>query len=77
MTDIVPASGVDESALLAAAASVERLSEHPIARAIVERADELGLPRLDAIGFTAEPGHGARAHVDGQRSARRNGAFVA
>ena len=28
--------------------------------------------RRTAIGFTAEPGHGARAHVDGQRSARRN-----
>jgi P-type Cu+ transporter len=77
VTDIVPASGVDESTLLAAAASVERLSEHPIARAIVDRADELDLPRLAAIGFTAEPGHGARAHVDGSEVLVGTASFVA
>ncbi len=77
VTDIVPASGVDESTLLGAAASVERLSEHPIARAIVERADEANLPRTDAVGFTAEPGHGARAHVDGSEVLVGTAAFVA
>ena len=77
VTDVVPASGVDESTLLAAAASVERLSEHPIARAIVERADGLGLPRCVAVGFTAEPGHGARAHVDGSEVLVGTAAFVA
>jgi Cu+-exporting ATPase len=77
VTDVVTASGVDESALLSAAASVERLSEHPIARAIVERADGLGLPRPDAVGFTAEPGHGARAHVDGSEVLVGTAAFVA
>jgi Cu+-exporting ATPase len=77
VTDVVVASGVDESALLGAAASVERLSEHPIARAIVERADGLSLPRPDAVGFTAEPGHGARAHVDGREVLVGTAAFVA
>jgi Cu+-exporting ATPase len=77
VTDVVPASGVDESALLIAAASVERLSEHPIARAIVERADGFSLPRPDAVGFTAEPGHGARAHVDGREVLVGTAAFVA
>jgi Cu+-exporting ATPase len=77
VTDVVTANGVDESALLSAAASVERLSEHPIARAIVERADGLGLPRPDAVGFTAEPGHGARAHVDGSEVLVGTAVFVA
>jgi len=77
VTDVVPASGVDESALLFAAASVERLSEHPIARAIVERADGFSLPRPDAVGFTAEPGHGARAHVEGREVLVGTAAFVA
>jgi Cu+-exporting ATPase len=77
VTDVVSASAVDESTLLAAAASVERLSEHPIARAIVERADELGLPRSVAVGFTAEPGHGARAHVDGSEVLVGTATFVA
>jgi len=77
VTDVVPASGVDESALLIAAASVERLSEHPIARAIIERADGFSLPRPDAVGFTAEPGHGARAHVDGREVLVGTAAFVA
>ncbi len=77
VTDVVPASGVDESTLLAAAASVERLSEHPIARAIVERADGLDLQRGVAVGFTAEPGHGARAHVDESEVLVGTAAFVA
>ncbi len=77
VTDVVPASGVDESTLLGAAASVERLSEHPIARAIIERADGLGLPRSAAVGFTAEPGHGARAHLDGSEVLVGTAAFVA
>ncbi len=72
VTDIVPASGVDEAELLETASSVERLSEHPIARAIVDYANERRVARRAAIGFSAEPGHGARAHVDGAGGARRH-----
>ncbi len=66
VTDVVPARGVDEATLLEIAASVERLSEHPIARAIVDRANQQGAARRTATGFSAEGGHGARAHVDGE-----------
>ncbi len=66
VTDIVSASGVAKAELLETAASVERLSEHPIARAIVDYANEQRVARRAAIGFSAEPGHGARAHVDGE-----------
>jgi Cu+-exporting ATPase len=76
VTDVVAAQGVDDATLLDVAASVERLSEHPIARAIVERANELHVGRRATTGFTAEPGHGARAHVDGQEVLVGIAAFV-
>src|SRR5262249_14925726 len=76
VTEIVAARGVDDQTLLSAAASVERLSEHPIARAIVERADAAQAARRAAVGFTAEPGHGARAHVDGTEVLVGTAAFV-
>jgi heavy metal translocating P-type ATPase len=57
----------DEATLLAWAAAVERLSEHPIARAVVAAADARGLPLHAATAFEAVPGHGAAAQVDGHR----------
>jgi P-type Cu2+ transporter len=53
--------------LLALAAAVERESEHPLAQAVVRRADEASVPRLAATAFRNVPGHGAQANVDGQR----------
>ncbi|HSR22207.1 MAG TPA: heavy metal translocating P-type ATPase [Candidatus Eisenbacteria bacterium] len=64
---VVPAAGTTEHELLALAAAVERDSEHPLAQAVVARADTTGAPRLAAEGFTAVPGHGAVATVDGVR----------
>ncbi len=66
LTEIVPAEGVDEAALLSAAASVERWSEHPLARAVVEAAAARGPLPDKAKGFAAEPGFGARGEVAGQ-----------
>ncbi len=54
----------DEASLLRFAGSVEAESEHPLARAIVERAREAG--SLSAVSsFTADPGRGVRGLVDG------------
>jgi Cu2+-exporting ATPase len=52
---------------LALAAAVEHLSEHPLGRAVVDCADELGLSyrAREVQGFAAEPGFGVRAQVDG------------
>jgi Cu2+-exporting ATPase len=58
---------VGENELLALAAAVERESEHPLAQAVVRRADEAGVPKLAATAFRNVPGHGAQAEVDGQR----------
>ena len=61
VTDIVPADGFDEDVLLALAAAAERDSEHPLAAAIVDGANERGLARIGVSGFEAIPGHGIRA----------------
>ena len=66
VTDVV-ADGLSEHELLALAAAVERESEHPLAQAVVRRADEAGVPRLAATRFRNVPGHGTQANVDGRR----------
>ena len=63
---IVAANGTDEDTLLRLAASVERLSEHPFARAIVEAAQARGLALDDGDGFDAPAGEGVRAQIRGQ-----------
>jgi heavy metal translocating P-type ATPase len=52
--------------LLGIAASAERYSEHPFARAIVRKAAELGVATADSTDFAAEPGRGIRCKVDGK-----------
>jgi Cd2+/Zn2+-exporting ATPase len=66
VTDIVPLDGTDEAGLLAAAAGVERLSEHPLARAIVAAASERGIAPFEASDFAALTGAGASGRVDGR-----------
>jgi heavy metal translocating P-type ATPase len=61
----LPGSPLDEDALLALAAAAEHPSEHPLARAVVAAARARGLRLAPADDFTASPGHGVRATVDG------------
>ncbi len=65
VTDVIPANG-DPDGMLRAAASVERYSEHPLARAIVERASSEDVPLAGARGFESLTGAGARARLDGR-----------
>jgi Cu+-exporting ATPase len=65
VTEIISQDGREE-AILALAASAERRSEHPLGEAIVKRAGELGLELADPEEFTAIPGRGLRARVDGR-----------
>jgi P-type Cu+ transporter len=69
LTDLVPANGVNEADLLRRAAAVEARSEHPIARAVVDAAQERGLTVSGAEAFEAVPGYGAAARVGGGRVA--------
>jgi Cu+-exporting ATPase len=69
---VIPAAGVDENELLRLAASVERGSEHPLARAILSAAQQRGLALSDVIDFTSPSGKGATATVDGKSVALGN-----
>ena len=60
VTDIIPA-GITESGLLSLAYSLERKSEHPLARAIITRAEADGISFDEVDGFKALPGNGLTA----------------
>ncbi|MCA0250715.1 MAG: heavy metal translocating P-type ATPase [Actinobacteria bacterium] len=59
----------DENEVLALAAAVEHYSEHPIARALVDAAEERGLDLPEATDVTALPGHGVTGRVRGGQQA--------
>nr|MBP8182108.1 heavy metal translocating P-type ATPase [Acidimicrobiia bacterium] len=65
LVDVVPADGTDATDLLAIAASLEDLSEHPIARAIAAGARNRGVTLSPAEGFTNREGLGVEGVVDG------------
>jgi Cu+-exporting ATPase len=66
VTAIVPAASTTADALLAEAAAVERLSQHPLAAAIVSAARQRGIDIPDANRFFSEPGRGVAATVNGR-----------
>ena len=66
LTDFEVAEGMDADVLLAQVASVEALSEHPIASAIVKAAEEKSLALGKATDFTAHAGLGVSARVGDQ-----------
>ena len=66
VTDIF-AEGVSEDALLRRAYALEAKSEHPLARAIVAEAEAKGLPLDTSSEFSALPGNGLSAIVDGKK----------
>lgn len=81
VTDIIPASsarslGMDVTELLYTAASVETLSEHPIAKAIIQHARELGITPARPTGFTAVTGSGIQAEFAGESWKIGNSAFA-
>jgi P-type Cu2+ transporter len=63
VVDVVTANGVNRDAMLATAASVEQGSDHPLALAIVRRAEALAVPKQ--TGFQNIEGMGARAKING------------
>ena len=60
VTEIAPASGVRSEDVLQIAAIAEKGSEHPLAEAIIKRANMMGLGIPDAERFEAIPGHGIK-----------------
>jgi len=77
VVSVIPADGVEEGALLRFAAAVERGSEHPLARAILDATKARELTAASAADFAARPGKGATATVDGKVVALGNAALMA
>ena len=65
VTRMMPAPDVDGADLLAAAASAEHRSRHPIAQAVVAVADKAKVTLFEPTEFEEVPGRGVRATVDG------------
>ncbi len=76
VTDMVPAEGVAEESLLALAASLEKRSEHPLAKAILKYAGEQKMTVEDVSEFEALPGNGLTAVRKGVKLAGGNYAFI-
>lgn len=66
VTDIIPAAGNGADEVLRLAASAELGSEHPLGKALVNRAREQGLELTEPENFTALTGLGVRAEVGGE-----------
>ena len=65
VTDLIPAGGISETELLSAAYALEKKSEHPLARAITQRAEQEKLTAFEVERFEALPGNGLTASLDG------------
>ena len=67
VTDIFPADGVGEGRLMQLALNLEAKSEHPLAKAVCERAADLHLSAQEVSGFAALSGNGLEATFDGRK----------
>lgn len=76
VTDIEVVADIDEKRFLSIAASMEKLSEHPLAEAIVEHAKVNTIPLLAAENFEAISGRGIKAQIEGNDYFAGNEAFM-
>ena len=76
VTDILPAPGITEKNLLEAASALEKKSEHPLAKAIMARAEEIGVQAKEVTDFMAKPGNGLTAALNGEVLAGGNLKFI-
>ena len=77
VTDLLPAEGISEQALLQAAFSLEQKSEHPLATAILDYGKNQNMQPEDSQDFTVAPGNGLTATIDGTHIIGGNRAFIA
>ena len=76
VTDILPCEDTSETELLRRAFALEKKSEHPLAKAILQRAQEDNLQADEVSDFQALPGNGLSATLDGQPLCGGNYAFI-
>lgn len=75
VTDVI-ALGLDEKTLVQTAGSIENMSEHPLADAVVRECERRGLSNLSVNGFKAEFGKGVFGEVDGKGYYIGNSAYI-
>ena len=66
VTDLVPAEGISEKELLTYAYALEKKSEHPLAKAILVKAEEQQIKAQEVSDFQALPGNGLRAVLNNE-----------
>lgn len=76
VTDIVPAAGLSEDELLRCAFSLEKMSEHPLALAVVREAERRGLSPERLASFQAVSGNGLQANCNGETWAGGRLSFI-
>ena len=80
VTDMIPSDGVTEEELLSYAYALEKKSEHPLARAVIVKAEESGQKgaqkQLEAEDFQAVPGNGLSGKIDGSLVCGGNLKFI-
>ena len=76
VTDILPAAGIGEEELLRLACALEKKSEHPLARAILQKAEEQHLETDEVTDFQALPGNGLTAQLNGVALSGGNLKFI-
>ncbi len=76
-TDGVTALSNAQKELLAAAYALEKKSEHPLAKAVVKKAEELGITAEDCADFKILPGNGLTATLNGSKLVGGNLSFIA
>jgi heavy metal translocating P-type ATPase len=76
VVSIDPSAGIERQQLLRVAASAERYSEHPLARAILKTASQAALALVDPEGFSYTPGKGISCRVEGEKTVVGSRAFL-
>jgi Cu+-exporting ATPase len=77
VTEYEAFGGFDRAEFYRLAAALEKSSEHPLAEAIVNHANDNGIGLPDVLDFSAVPGHGVEGQVAGRRVALGNRALMA
>jgi len=76
VTDLLPTEGITEEELLINAFALEKKSEHPLARAVLQKAGELEIKVPEVEEFQALPGNGLSAVLEGRRLVGGNFTFI-
>ena len=76
VTDMIPGEGISEDELLRHAYALEKKSEHPLAKAVLQKGEELGIQALEVEDFAALPGNGLTGKLNGKVMAGGNFQFI-